>query len=400
MPKHAKSAKKRSLYFTNVRKISLRGKGWGPESKSVQIQGIAPRDRLLSKKLGIKPKAKVLQETVEWYKNWPPAFFESFGKPVAAIPAAPIATKAIKPVSRAISESYLALAVGLKRAKPVLEEIKPATAPFAEFRDLGRFKTPTGKTPLELEILKGVQKELAGRVRLAEFLDTKTAQRFKESLGIKPISKIAAKQAEAQLFQPLQIPRTAQRTLQKELELLKQPTITKAIFRFPKPPITKPRVLKEIEKALPKPLPTLPPFPPLFFERPKKKKKAAPGKGFDVLLKVRGQFRKQNVRPLHKSTAIALGSFLADETAAQTFKTRATGRKATGLKKKATRLRKFRKPIRKGVPQRDSPLFIEKTAFLIDRPQEKQDITAAGLKALRTGFFAKIRKKLKKKRAR
>ncbi len=60
MPKHVKSAKKRLLGFTNVRKISLRGKKWGPESKSVQIQAIAPRDRLLSKKLGIQPKAKVL----------------------------------------------------------------------------------------------------------------------------------------------------------------------------------------------------------------------------------------------------------------------------------------------------------------------------------------------------
>lgn len=344
----------------------------------------------------IKPKAKVLQETVEWYKNWPPAFFEGFGKPAAAVPTAPIVAKAIKPVSKAIPGSFVALMFGLRRTKPLIKEIKRPREPFAEFRG-------TRRTPLEKEIAKSI----SGGLKFEEFLGTEAEQKEAEKRAqrqqagfqksMRDMQRREAKQAEAQLFQPLQIPKATQKTLQKELEVLKQPTITKTVFELPKPEVTRPKeALKEF-KPLRRGFPKLPALFP-FFERPVKKKKAAPGRGFDVLLKVRGQFRKQNPRPLHKSTAIALGSFLADETAAQTFKTRATRRKPTGPKKKATRLRKFRKPIRKGVPQRKSPLWIERTAFLIDRPQEKRDITAAGLRSLRASFFARKPKKRKRKR--
>lgn len=141
----------------------------------------------------------------------------------------------------------------------------------------------------------------------------------------------------------------------------------------------------------------------LFFRKRARERIALPVDipGFNTEVKVRGKFRKESVRPLHRNTAGNLGAFLVDNSASQSFRVVKAKKPARGRRDVLAPLAfKFRKPIRKGVPQRKSNVFIERQPFLIDSPGEDKEITRVGLAALRRRFFRPFGFQRRKRRKR
>lgn len=327
-----------------------------------------------------------------------------------------------KPVARAkpfevgrfdVPGAYAQLARGLPRVRFARAVVPSRAIAFGRFAEFAR--TPT---PFALPAVSAVERELAKTVpreerRFGEFLGLGISPRLAAAMGVKPAmtSKV--------------IQRSLEREREKEEERIATlfrtgfgvtPAVREAALTgVAEIPAVRPAVRvatgvqqlfreaerlreKELLRLKPKFGFPLPPFQPLWRKRMKRAvRKRAPG--FDALVKVRGSFQRVNRRPLHKNTALGLGAFVTDWGSPQTFKVREAKQPATGSKKARPNLRKFRKPVRKGVSQAGSPLWIERTPFLIDKPGERKEITGAGLQALRGRFFAKPKRK-KRKRSR
>lgn len=287
-----------------------------------------------------------------------------------------------------------ALTLGLRAGRVVEEKIKP------EFMEIG-FEIFRPIVP-EAALRKFVEVE---RVKLAPAVRVAGLER----LALLPKQKLGELAAEVSItaVTPVEITRIAeaQRVVEAqrlaELQKLVEVQQLRTIFRQPPRIVRRPPPPEEPFKKPPK-LPKIPPFILMFPPVPRKLKKRVVRRrvpGFDTFLKIRGTFRKQNPRPLHRSTALALGAHLADRASPATFKVVQARKPATGKKRKPN-LRKFRKPVRKGRTISGSPLWIERNKFRIDSPGEKQQITAKGLAALRTGFFKKKKKRKTKRRKR
>lgn len=113
---------------------------------------------------------------------------------------------------------------------------------------------------------------------------------------------------------------------------------------------------------------------------------AEKAQGYDVQLKVRGKWKNASGKQsLKKDTANALGQYLADLTAARTYRIQESTKPITQKSPAETTMRGFKFYPKKGTKD----TFIEKTAFAIDSPGEKKQITEKGLQALRSRFFAR-----------
>lgn len=178
-----------------------------------------------------------------------------------------------------------------------------------------------------------------------------------------------------------------QKTKTKQISLLKTPqlSLTSSQLKSTTTIETKlksPDIKQPIKKPVPKKFPT---SDPISKKRKIRLKSTLGSKrvGYNTLVKSRGKFLKVNDVPLTLKQAQSLGSWLADTSTARTFKTSISTK--TPRKSKlnipkdyySKNLRKFRKPIRKGKPLKDSPLNIEKSSYLIDTPSEKKQLSLA-----------------------
>ncbi|KKN67048.1 hypothetical protein LCGC14_0466020 [marine sediment metagenome] len=161
--------------------------------------------------------------------------------------------------------------------------------------------------------------------------------------------------------------------------------------------------------GLKKPIPK--PFKPFALLKPPVKKKgifikvALSKGGFNAFVKSKGKFKKVNINPLTKKKAHDLGSWLTDRSIARTWKIKRIPFKAQKpiLKVPANyftkNIRKFRGKKFKGKIQPIFNLAIEKRKFAIDTPGEKQQLSAARLRArLLKKAFKPITKMKKVKR--
>jgi len=107
--------------------------------------------------------------------------------------------------------------------------------------------------------------------------------------------------------------------------------------------------------------------------------------GFHTELKVGGKFRRQTKQPLMRDTAAAFGAFLADESAARTY--RVVPAKKAPIKKSP---REFGSRQFKFYPKKNArDTFVERSSFAIDSPGEKRQITRKGLAALKRNYWAR-----------
>ncbi len=157
----------------------------------------------------------------------------------------------------------------------------------------------------------------------------------------------------------------------------------------------------KIKKPLLKKLRVLPPLIPFPKKKVKKKVfKKIPEEiskiGYNAFVKVKGKFKRVNIRPITKSKARDLGAFVVDQSLGATFKIVKTKRTAKTPKVKAPRnyfgvtKDKYRSPIRKGKKIPVKNLFIEKRKFRLDTLREVKKIQAARL-------IADLRKKAQKR---
>ena len=148
--------------------------------------------------------------------------------------------------------------------------------------------------------------------------------------------------------------------------------------------------------------------PPTILKGVPKKKKVVkikpttPGiKGFNVLVKSKKKFRKQNVVSLTEKKGDNLGAFLTDRSTARTYKLVESNKKAQKPVLKVPtsyfekNIRKFRGTRRKG---KTLPLTlfgnkIEKVKFAIDNKLEKKQLSVAKLRAR---LFKKAKSKIKR----
>ncbi len=354
------------------------------------------------------------------------------------------ALKPAKPVRGAflVPGSLAALSVGLPRLKPVEERavLKPRGV-FAEFAEASTIFAKPGKTAIErqlrasvvdapsLEAFRGgltpalasalgISPKAAEKQRIAEL--ERRAEREREIVGFSSLDaldavinesvKVEQKQRpaffEAQKFRQ---PPVEKAVLKEKVSLedvilprIKEAAKTREVLRqrlvtIPKlRDLFKPKI-EEVIKIKP-PTRLRPPLILLPGIKRRKKKKRVEERGFDTFVKIRGRFQKVNPKPLHKGTALALGRNIVDRASPATFKIVKGKSPPTGKKLRAPQLRKFRKPIKKGVSQAGSPLFIEKNKFRIDTPGEKAQITKKGLETLKRGFFKRKKKRKKTKR--
>lgn len=113
------------------------------------------------------------------------------------------------------------------------------------------------------------------------------------------------------------------------------------------------------------------------------------GKGYNVFVKSKGKFKKVNIKPIRKSRALDLGSFVTDQSLAATYKISRTNIKAKPPKVKFPKgyfgrtNKKFRAKLVKGKPIKN--LAIEKRRFRLDTLREVNKIQAAR-------FIAQLRK--------
>lgn len=171
-----------------------------------------------------------------------------------------------------------------------------------------------------------------------------------------PISELKPIQSPIQVQRPIQSQRPIQRTI---------------------------RVPSTITTPTP---PTVPKIPKFGFG--KKSKKSLFGKsGFDVLLKIKGKFKKIDLggRSLERKAALALGASKVERSALRTFKlvpSKAPVERSP-LAAGAFTPGRFREP--KGRSAKDRDIFVEKSKFAINTAGERIEITEKGINAkLRT----------------
>lgn len=151
-----------------------------------------------------------------------------------------------------------------------------------------------------------------------------------------------------------------------------------------------------------KPLLRIPKIPFLPKKKVVKKKKLLvepfepKGRGYNTLVKVKGKFRRVNIKPIAKNKARDLGAFVTDQSLGATFKIVKTKKIAKPPRIKvpinyfSSTKAKFRSPIRKGKQKPVKNLFIEKRKHRLDTLRETKKIQAAK-------FIAQLRKKALKK---
>jgi len=98
-------------------------------------------------------------------------------------------------------------------------------------------------------------------------------------------------------------------------------------------------------------------------------------RGFDVLVRRKGKFEKITSSPLSKSQALQFGAFKVGNTAAATFKLRASSSNQLGSFTGRGFLNDF---------SQKNGLFIEKRGRRIKSKGELEEITFKGLKSLRS----------------
>ena len=131
-----------------------------------------------------------------------------------------------------------------------------------------------------------------------------------------------------------------------------------------------------------------PPFVPLLLGLPTFETllgtRERPRRGFSVSVKTKGRFQKINRKPLTRSSALGLGASFVDRGVEKSFFI--TRSKKKGKPKSILGIEgtfnpfKFRRPVRRSKLPRET--FIERDAFAIDTPGERQGITFKGLLAL------------------
>ena len=366
--------------------------------------------------------------------------FLGFEKPVKIRPVRPsrevfgartvsVQKQVVKPISiqQAIPGSLAALSVGLPRVvkeptqllfeREFLEAF--GLQPAKPVKRMGLFDV-SAKSIFEPPKLTAFEKQIRGQVRK----EVGERQRFETFLRITPLQKQLKKEKKARkvttkelfgfaplegfadLTKPLAIPtvrgaaRISEAQRERELERQRQRFRERQMPRLRERQRERERERQREREKLKEKLKLRPLLRPMLLEKVKaKRKRVKKVQAFKALVKKKGKFVKVSKRPLRKNTALALGAFLVDNSAAQTFRIREIMGNPTGPKVSRPSLSKFRKPIRSGRTQAKSPLFIEKTAFLIDRKGELEAITKRGLNALRQSFFRKRKaRKIKRRR--
>jgi len=138
------------------------------------------------------------------------------------------------------------------------------------------------------------------------------------------------------------------------------------------------------------PIPPIVGVPYIPSQRKKPVKEFIEKQGYNVYAKKHATKPKRkwvqlNKQPLKEKQALGLGAKAVDASVARTFKIKKTKKQVVSkphldniwYQKK----HKFRKPIKKGKVQHESPLWIEKSKHLIDSPEEFKGITVEGWKA-------------------
>lgn len=311
-------------------------------------------------------------------------------------------------VPETIFPEFAGVATGFARPTPALKAIlgtrarvRPATvSQFLGIEEFPRAKAAkvrvtTAQERVQLKTILGISQIQRPRIKVKE----------KERVDVFEAFEFAPIQAFGDLAIPISIPvfrgaaRISERQRERELERQFERITPRQLPRFRERERQRERQRqKEIEKEIPKPkLRAL--LRPILLEKVKaKRKRVKKVQAFASFVKKKGKLVKVSKRPLRKNTALALGAFLVDNSASQTFRIRKIMGKPRGAKVARPKLKKFRKPIRGGKIQTKSPLFIEKTAFLIDQKGESEAITKRGLEALRKGFFKKKTRKRTTKR--
>jgi len=214
-------------------------------------------------------------------------------------------------------------------------------------------KSPTTKTNVEI-----IQENEIGNKNIFEPIqiqEPSTAISTITSLTTKTRSTTAQQQAQAQAQQQEQI--------QEQIRITS--TITTKKIKQTSLPISEPIQRKE-------------PFIPIPNIKPKDDKTFS--KGFDVYAKIKGQFKKVNVKPLAKSQALSFGARFVGNSPSATFKLKETQASVLDFKKINYGLQDFYK---KGA------LYIEKRERRIKSQGEKLGITFRGLQKLRLEKTAK-----------
>jgi len=209
----------------------------------------------------------------------------------------------------------------------------------------------------------------------------KAAQKAQEKLAQKPSEKLT----EAEMVKTLEAmsTKTVSGVSEKEaLKLAEKEMVKTLTVMSPKAVITvtEKEIIEPVEKTeimRPPPPPSLP-LPPAKRVR-KLAKPMAKVPGHHAFVKEKGKYFKVTEKPRSEERALSVGGLLVDRSTARSFVIRRARKR---VEREPDGLLwdilsgKFRKGKKKGV-------YVEKTAFAIDSPEELQGITAKGLLKLR-----------------
>jgi len=245
--------------------------------------------------------------------------------------------------------------------------------------------TVVGAGTLQAKKLRDFQRDLTAQLTgIKQVPALKDVVGLKEARAQKAIEATRARTTLASLLgvSTATLTGTAQLQALRTLELVTPRTgvvsrIRPRITTVPRvPPITRPR-------RVPPPPPLIPLLgPPAFDDLLGRRRPTR--QGFSVSVKSRGKFRKINRKPLTRSSALGLGADFVDRSTARSFfitKSKKKGKAKNILGIEGTfNPFKFRRPARRSKLPRET--FIERSAFAIDTPGERQGITFKGLLAL------------------
>jgi len=219
--------------------------------------------------------------------------------------------------------------------------------------------------------LKAAKQISATKLKPVSLQKYSEVQALKSIEALKPIEALKSVEALKQAEALKQVEALKQIEALKPVEALKVKTIT--IGSTPRP--------------LPPPPPPIQPTPTLLgilqgrkrFLRPEKKKQV---EGYNVFVKKGKRISQLNIIPLDKPAAVKQGIQATDTTPARTFIIEKANTKVKPSGTRMPSLKKYRRP--KGKSRLPRQAFVEKSKYAIDSPFEKQKITFAGLKALKT----------------
>lgn len=246
----------------------------------------------------------------------------------------------------------------------VVARLKPVVIPGVQRFVPPMTKVVVSRTPVSMA--KSLDKVLS---RTVTRLETRRVPISKARVFTGPVPDIGRLTERAVIVGPAQrlLPRQRGRVLTRTttgVVSLTTPRITTTVFTPFAPLRLRPR-------ALP-------------FLRVRPQRRVPLERGFGVLVKTKGLFKRVNVRALTKQEATLFGARVVSKTAAATFKlVKLKEFVKPGVRQPTEILKQFRDPIRKGKRLRGTGLFIERTKFRIDQPTEKKQITFKGLLAIK-----------------